>query len=141
MTPLAFPAMGLLESSERGGSREFDRQSSEARFCSVIDAAYLEICLLDPLLRLFSPCRQLRHRCLPLMELKPLMPLLLYVFPIKLLQSCIVSCLIDYRRLLLLQNPAIISFMLRSSRPLLFAFQKDKIATSNKKDQGHDAEG
>lgn len=71
----AFPAMGLLESSERGGIRGFDRHSSEARFLgSVTNAAYLEICLLNPLLRLFSPRRQLHHRCQPFLKLRTSMP-------------------------------------------------------------------
>lgn len=75
------------------------------------------------------------------MKLGPLVPLLLYIYPIEFLHSPVVLCLIDCKRLLLLQGPAVTFFMMQSSRPLVFAFPEDKDASGDKEDQGHDAEG
>lgn len=75
------------------------------------------------------------------MELRPIIPLLFYVYPIELLHIPKILCLIDRKRLLLLQGPAVTIFMMQRSRPLVFAFPEDENASGDKEDQGHDAEG
>ncbi len=75
------------------------------------------------------------------MKFRPFIPLLLYVYPIELLHIPKILCLIDCKRLLLLQRPAVTIFMMQSSRPLVFAFPEDENASGDKEDQGHDAEG